>query len=95
MSGSQTSISLTRVLDGDGAVVGALPEFARDPAALLGLDLRGATQRAAFDYIDERIRANAREVLAASRRDDMLPRAAALALAERRVKQAMQLGRWQ
>jgi len=37
MSGSEISISSSRVLDSEGKIVGAMPEFARDPAALLRL----------------------------------------------------------
>jgi len=37
MPGPEMPVSLTRVLDSDGKVVGALPEFARDPASLLKL----------------------------------------------------------
>ncbi len=37
MSGSEISISSTRVLDSTGTIVGTLPTFARDPAELLRL----------------------------------------------------------
>ncbi|MGD0027088.1 MAG: pyruvate dehydrogenase (acetyl-transferring) E1 component subunit alpha [Xanthobacteraceae bacterium] len=37
MSDSEISISSTRVLDSEGKIVGTMPEFARDPAALLRL----------------------------------------------------------
>lgn len=58
------------------------------------IEYRGGTQRAAFDYIDERIRANTQAVLDESRRAKTPPRAAALALAERRVRAAMLTRRW-
>ena len=37
MSGSERGLSLIRVIDVEGKVVGAMPEFARDPAKLLQL----------------------------------------------------------
>jgi glutamate dehydrogenase (NAD(P)+) len=49
----------------------------------------GATERAAFDAIAERIRANTGAVLAAAKRDGAMPRAAALELATARVRAAM------
>jgi glutamate dehydrogenase (NAD(P)+) len=58
------------------------------------IEYRGGTQSAAFAYIDERIRANTRAVLEESRHAKTLPRAAALTLAERRVRAAMQTRRW-
>ncbi len=73
-----------------------VPDFIANAGGVIcaAIEYRGGTQRAAFDYIDERIRANTRVVLERSRRDHILPRAAALGLAERRVRAAMQLRRW-
>jgi glutamate dehydrogenase (NAD(P)+) len=73
-----------------------VPDFIANAGGVIcaAVEYRGGTRRAAFDYIDERIRANTREVLEASRRDNVLPRSAALAVAERRVTRAMQLRRW-
>ncbi len=69
-----------------------VPDFIANAGGVIcaAIEYRGGTQRAAFDYIDERMRANTRAVLEESRRDKTLPRAAALALAERRVRRAMQ-----
>jgi glutamate dehydrogenase (NAD(P)+) len=47
------------------------------------IEYRGGTERAAFDSIAERIRANTRLVLDEGTRSGKLPRSAALALAER------------
>ena len=58
------------------------------------IEYRGGTQVAAFDYIDERIRANTKSVLEETRRTGALPRAAAQTLAERRVRAAMATRRW-
>lgn len=58
------------------------------------IEHRGGTERAAFDYIDERIRANTRLVLDESQHSGKLPRDAALALAGRRVRAAAETRRW-
>jgi hypothetical protein len=54
----------------------------------------GATQRAAFDAIATKIRANTEAVLAASKRDRVLPRTAALDMATARVRAAMKTRRF-
>jgi glutamate dehydrogenase (NAD(P)+) len=73
-----------------------VPDFIANAGGVIcaSIEYRGGTQRAAFDYIDERIRANTRAVLEESRQAKTLPRSAALALAERRVRVAMQTRRW-
>ena len=73
-----------------------VPDFIANAGGMIcaSVEYRGGTQRAAFDYIDERIRANVRAVLEESRRSKALPRAAAVALAERRVRAAMTTRRW-
>ena len=83
-----------RALHERGVLV--VPDFIANAGGVIcaSIEYRGGTQRAAFDYIDERIRANTRAVLEQSRRDKVLPRAAAVALAERRVRAAMQTRRW-
>jgi glutamate dehydrogenase (NAD(P)+) len=74
----------------------AVPDFIANAGGVIcaSIEYRGGTQRAAFDYIDEQIRANTRAVLEESRQAKTLPRSAALALAERRVRVAMQTRRW-
>jgi glutamate dehydrogenase (NAD(P)+) len=83
-----------RALHERGVLV--VPDFIANAGGVIcaSIEYRGGTQRAAFDYIDERIRANTRAVLEESRRAKTVPRAAALALAERRVREAMQTRRW-
>jgi glutamate dehydrogenase (NAD(P)+) len=83
-----------RALHERGVLV--VPDFIANAGGVIcaSMEYRGSTQRAVFDYIDERIRANTRAVLEESRRDKALPRAAAAALAERRVQAAMKLRRW-
>ncbi len=73
-----------------------VPDFIANAGGVIcaATEYRGGTQRAAFDYIDERVRANTQVVLEESRRDKTTPRAAALAVAVRRVRTAMQMRRW-
>ena len=73
-----------------------VPDFIANAGGVIcaSVEYRGGTQNAAFAYIDERIRANTRAVLEESRRAKALPRAAAVALAERRLRSAMQTRRW-
>jgi glutamate dehydrogenase (NAD(P)+) len=53
------------------------------------VEYHGGTQASAFATIDERIRANTRQVLENARKSGQRPREAALDLAHRRVRQAM------
>lgn len=73
-----------------------VPDFIANAGGVIcaATEHRGGTERAAFDYIDERIRANTRRVLEESRRSAKIPRAAALALAAKTVRDAMQTRRW-
>jgi glutamate dehydrogenase (NAD(P)+) len=58
------------------------------------MEYAGSTRSAAFDAIEETIRANTEQVLEESRRERTLPRRAAERLALRRVEQAMSYRRW-
>jgi glutamate dehydrogenase/leucine dehydrogenase len=73
-----------------------IPDFIANAGGVIcaSIEYRGGTRQAAFDYIDERIRANTQLVLDESRRSKAPPRTAALALAERRVRAAMATRRW-
>lgn len=73
-----------------------IPDFIANAGGVIcaAIEYRGGTERAAFDHIDERIRANTRIVLDESRRSGELPRSAALAIAERRVRAAAETRRW-
>lgn len=74
----------------------SVPDFIANAGGVIcaAIEYRGGTQRAAFDYIDERIRANTREVLEQSRMASDLPRKAAHALAKRRLDAAALTRRW-
>ncbi len=88
------TLEAEQALDARGVLV--VPDFIANTGGVIcaAIEYRGGTQRAAFDYIDERVRANTQAVLEESRRDKTLPRAAAQAVAERRVRSAMQMRRW-
>jgi glutamate dehydrogenase (NAD(P)+) len=73
-----------------------IPDFIANAGGVIcaAVEYQRGTQKAAFDHIDERVRANTRIVLEEAARNRTLPRAAALALAERRVRAAMATRRW-
>lgn len=74
----------------------SLPDFIANAGGVIcaSVEYRGGTERQAFAAIDEKIRANTRTVLEESKRTGSLPRAAAMALAELRVREAAALRRW-
>jgi glutamate dehydrogenase/leucine dehydrogenase len=73
-----------------------IPDFIANAGGIIcaAVEYRGGTQKAAFDYIDERIRTNTSLVLEETKSTNGLPRAAALALAQRRVQAALAIRRW-
>jgi glutamate dehydrogenase/leucine dehydrogenase len=73
-----------------------IPDFIANAGGVIcaSIEYRGGTRQAAFDYIDERIRANTQAVLDDSRRSKTLPRAAAIALAQTRIRAATATRRW-
>jgi len=73
-----------------------IPDFIANAGGVIcaATEFHGGTERTAFDQIDTRIRTNTRLVLEDSRHRSVLPRDAALALAERRVRAAMETRRW-
>jgi glutamate dehydrogenase (NAD(P)+) len=88
------TLEAEQVLHARGILV--VPDFVANAGGVIcaSIEYRGGTERAAFDHINERIRANTRIVLQESRRDNVLPRDTAVALAECRVRAAMQTRRW-
>ena len=83
-----------RALHERGVLV--LPDFIANAGGVIcaAVEYHGGTQAQALATIDEKIRANMRAVLEAAHRDKALPRAAAVALAETRVRSAMALRRF-
>jgi glutamate dehydrogenase/leucine dehydrogenase len=73
-----------------------IPDFIANAGGVIcaATEFQGGAERAAFDSIDQRIRTNTRLVIEESRRTGGLPRAAAVALAERRLREATATRRW-
>lgn len=73
-----------------------LPDFIANAGGVIcaATEYQGASETAAFAAIEEKLRRNTREVLETAQREQILPRDAALAMARRRVEQAMSHRRW-
>lgn len=73
-----------------------IPDFIANAGGVIcgAVEYQGGGQRQAFETIEEKIAANTRAVLEASRDDKVPPREAALTLARQRVEAAMALRRW-
>ena len=68
-----------------------IPDFIANAGGVIcaSVEYNGGTQSQALLTIEEKIRANTEEVLANAKKNGSLPRQAAVALAEARVKKAM------
>jgi glutamate dehydrogenase (NAD(P)+) len=75
----------------------SIPDFIANAGGVIcaAVEYAGGTRRSAFETIEEKIRTNTRTVLAEAKSKSTLPREAATAMAERRVRTAMRFGRWQ
>lgn len=73
-----------------------VPDFIANAGGVIcaAMEYLHGTQTQAFQAIEEKIRANVREVLDTVRTRGVLPRQAAIDLATRRVKRAMSYRRW-
>ncbi|MDJ0864742.1 MAG: Glu/Leu/Phe/Val dehydrogenase [Myxococcota bacterium] len=73
-----------------------VPDFIANAGGVIcaAMEYHGAGRKAAFEAIDEKIRDNTARVLEASRERGILPRQAAVELAEERVRKAMGHRRW-
>jgi glutamate dehydrogenase (NAD(P)+) len=73
-----------------------LPDFIANAGGVIcaAYEYAGATQAGAFEAIEEKIRTNTEQVLEASKRRQITPREAAVALATQRVRRAMAFRRW-
>jgi len=78
-----------RILDKAGTLV--LPDFIANAGGVIcaSVEYHGGTQAQALQTIEEKIFANTEEVLANAKKNGLLPRQAAVALAEARVRKAM------
>jgi glutamate dehydrogenase (NAD(P)+) len=74
----------------------SIPDFIANAGGVIcaAVEYHGGTQRQAFETIEEKIRHNTQAVLAASRAQAVLPRAAANDRARSRVERAMSYRRW-
>jgi len=73
-----------------------VPDFIANAGGVIcaAAEYQGLGEAAAFAAIEEKLRRNTREVLESTQREQILPRDAALAMARRRVEQAMRHRRW-
>ena len=73
-----------------------IPDFISNAGGVIcaSVEYRGGTQTQAFQVIEDKTRTNTAEVLRRAARDDRLPRQAAIAMSEERLKTAMALRRW-
>jgi glutamate dehydrogenase (NAD(P)+) len=83
-----------KILHDRGVLV--VPDFIANAGGVIcaAMEYAGAAQRAAFDAIAEKIRANTEAVLAAVERERALPRIAAVDLATARLRAAMKTRRF-
>lgn len=74
----------------------SLPDFIANAGGVIcaATEYHGGTEASAYAVIGEKIRANTKIVLDNAARQKILPRAAAVALAEQRVRKAMAVRRW-
>jgi glutamate dehydrogenase (NAD(P)+) len=73
-----------------------IPDFIANAGGVIcaAMEYHGASQKAAFDAIEEKLHENTWQVLKASQAMDILPREAAVALAIQRVEKAMSFNRF-
>jgi glutamate dehydrogenase (NAD(P)+) len=73
-----------------------IPDFIANAGGVIcaAVEYAGGTEREALQVIDEKVRNNTTEVLEQARSTNVPPRQAAVALAERRVREAMTFHRW-
>jgi glutamate dehydrogenase (NAD(P)+) len=74
----------------------AVPDFIANAGGVIcaAMEYQGASQRAALNVIEEKIRYNTEEVLSGAERQGTTPREAAESMAETRVRRAMTTRRW-
>jgi glutamate dehydrogenase (NAD(P)+) len=74
----------------------SVPDFIANAGGVIcaAVEYHGGTQKAAFETLEEKIRANTAEVLSLAARDGVLTRQAAVQMAGARVRRAMATRRW-
>jgi glutamate dehydrogenase (NAD(P)+) len=88
------TVGAERILHDKGVLV--VPDFIANAGGVIcaAMEYHGATQSAAFAAIEEKLRANTKQVLEAVRQRGIAPRDAAVQLATERVRRAMATRRW-
>ena len=83
-----------RILHDKGVL--CVPDFIANAGGVIcaAMEYKGASESAVFETIEEKVRRNTREVLERSRDEGILPRQAAVELAEHRVRKAMGYRHW-
>ena len=83
-----------RMLHDRGVI--CIPDFISNAGGVIcgAVEYAGGTESQAFEVIEEKTRANVAEVLGRASRNHILPREAAVRMAEERVAKAVSLGRW-
>jgi glutamate dehydrogenase (NAD(P)+) len=73
-----------------------VPDFIANAGGVIcaAMEYHGASESAVLDTIEEKLRRNTEQVLERARAGKILPRQAAVELAEERVRRAMSLRRW-
>jgi glutamate dehydrogenase (NAD(P)+) len=73
-----------------------VPDFIANAGGVIcaAMEYHGASESAALDSIEEKLRRNTGQVLERARSESILPRQAAVELAEERVRRAMSFRRW-
>jgi glutamate dehydrogenase (NAD(P)+) len=73
-----------------------IPDFIANAGGVIcaAMEYHGASQTAALEAIEEKLRRNTAQVLEASRREQILPREAAMELAMQRIDRAMSFRRY-
>ena len=83
-----------RVLHDRGII--CLPDFIANAGGVIcaAMEYQGASQAAAMDSVEEKLRHNTLEVLQTAQREQITPRDAALAMARKRLDKVMSYRRW-
>jgi glutamate dehydrogenase (NAD(P)+) len=73
-----------------------IPDFIANAGGVIcaAMEYQGASEATAMQTIEEKLRNNVQAVLEITRRDNCLPREAAMSIAMQRVQRAMELRRW-
>lgn len=73
-----------------------IPDFIANAGGVIcaAMEYHGSSQTHSFETIEEKVRENTRQVLDEATREGIMPRDAAIRLAEQRVRKAMDCKRW-